>query len=329
MSLRLWPLAAAVVVVCACGKSPTYERPDAPKGGSDSGGGGDAQGWTTLISRSWSIGSGSQTYECDRIQVPNDMYISAFSPMSPIGTHHQVLTIDSSDTPVGEYDCNPESGTLSGEMLFAAGIGTPELDFPAGVAVHLTAGTWINLNLHLFDEQDNGLSGVSGVQVKTVPASSVENVADMTFSGTISIDVPSDGMPHTAAGGCTATTQNALAGTHVFQLWPHEHQIGTNQAFAINGNTILNQPFSFMNQIAYPMTNMVINSGDQILTTCTYVLPAATCTTSPDTCAVGTCNSVDSRCHVTFGQSSLQEMCFTGIYKYPAGSTTFSCVPGL
>jgi hypothetical protein len=304
----------------ACGKTVSFDKPDAKgSGGSDGGAGGDGGGWQTLISRSWSVSAGEQTYECDRIQVPNDMYINAFSPMSPIGTHHQVLTIDASDTETGDYDCNAESGTLSGEMLFASGIGTPAMTFPAGVAVHLTAGEWINLNIHLFDEQDNALNGVTGVQVKTVPAAEVQNVADMTFSGTFTIDVPSDGQPHTASGGCSAP-----ADWTVFSLWPHEHELGTNQEFQVNGSTILNQPFSFTSQTAYPMNQMQIHQGDQILTTCTYMLAAATCSAS-QACTVGTCGS-DSMCHVTFGQSTTEEMCFTGIYKYPAGSSTFSCV---
>jgi hypothetical protein len=320
MSLRRWQFAVASALLCAACKNVPLTKPDGRV--HDGGTTGDGQGWTTLISRSWSLGSGSQAYECDRIQVPTEMWINAFSPISPLGTHHQVLTIDANDTPTGNYDCNPESGTLSGEMLFAAGVGTPDLEFPAGVAVHLPAGTWINLNLHLFDEQDNTLSGESGVQVKTVAASSVVNEADMTFSGTFSIDVPSDGQPHTAGGGCTAP-----ADWHVFSLWPHEHKLGINQAFAVNGTTLLNQPYSFMNQIAYSMPGLVINAGEQILTTCTYQLPAFTCTTTPmDNCTVGACNTTDHRCHVMFGQSSDEEMCFTGIYKYPAGSSTFSCV---
>lgn len=187
------------------------------------------------------------------------------------------------------------------------------------------------MNLHLFDEQDTALSGTSGVQVKTVQASEVQNEADMVFSGTETIDVPSDGQMHTASGGCTAP-----ATWHVFDLWPHEHELGIGQTWAVNGSDVLNEPFTFGDQVIYPETGMVVNQGDQIVTTCTYMLAAQTCSTSATNCnvtplpagccSVGTCQS-DNLCHVTFGEFTQDEMCFTGMYKYPTSGpdSTFSC----
>jgi hypothetical protein len=32
---------------------------------------------------------------------------------------------------------------------------------------------------------------------------------------------------------------------------------------------------------------------------------------------------------MTFGDGSDKEMCFTGMYKYPAGGSLFSCAMGL
>ncbi len=40
-----------------------------------------------------------------------------------------------------------------------------------------------------------------------------------------------------------------------------------------------------------------------------------------------TCSYVNNTgATVSFGDSSTDEMCFTGIYKYPAGSNVYSCV---
>jgi hypothetical protein len=313
--MRAW--VAAVLVLVACGSSKSPANPDSGNGsGADAATDGNNNGWTTLISRTWDLGSGMETYKCRRIQIPTEMWISGFRAMSPVGTHHEVLTISTSgSSQTGDYDCS--AGSLDPQMLYAAGVNTDDLVFPAGEAVHVPAGSYINLNLHLFNATDNALSGEeSGVLVQTVPAASVVHEIDMTFSGTFVINVPSDGQPHTATGGCTANQDY-----HVFSLWPHMHQTGTHQTFTVTHagtpTTLLDTPYMFTEQRNYPMAETVISANDQIQTTCTFEF-AATCSSSQP-CSVGACGS-DSLCHVTFGESSTEEMCFTGIYKYPAAS---------
>lgn len=291
-------------------------------------------GFVKLIARTWSLQPGQlDTYRCTRIQVPSDMWVSAFQLEGPTGTHHAVLTFDPNDTAhpdAGDYNCVASDGLLNNQMIYAAGIGTQDFALPDGVAIHLAAGQWINLNLHLFDATDNALSGESGVFVKTVPQAQVVHEADMMFSGTFTIDVPSDGNPHVATGGCTAPTD-----WHVFALWPHMHKTGTGQQFIVNDNgtvsTLLNiNNYSFTEQRNYTMEalmgqpDFMVHAGDTITTTCTYVLPAQSCNaTTP--CSLGTCNMADHLCHMQFGDSSDSEMCFTGMYKYPAGGNTFDC----
>lgn len=323
-STRFWLVAGLVAAGAACGKDATNPNGH-PDGPGSSGGGSDgsvvnpdadtADGWVTLVERGWSITAGSlDVYECHRMQVTQDMWISAYHSVAPHGTHHEVLTIDTNDTNTGDYDCTAGTGTFGGELLYAAGVGTPDFTFPAGVAVHVAAGTWINLNLHLFDATDNDLSGTSGVQVKTVDPASVQNPADMTFSGTFTISVPAENPPQpvNAAGGCTTSTD-----WHVFALWPHMHQIATHQSLVYqppNGSptTLLDTDYDFSNQKTYPMTSVTIPKGSQITTTCTYLNNTAVTAPPGHT--------------IAFGESSTDEMCFTGLYKYPAGGTTFACV---
>jgi len=292
----------AVFLLGACGSSGPAANPDG--GGGDASGGGDANaGWTPLISRTWTLGPGGQNYECRRIQVPTEMWISGFRAMSPPGTHHSVLTISTNSSQLGDYDCS--AGNLDLQMLYASGVNTDDLVFPAGMAVHIPAGQYINLNLHLFNATDNTLNEESGVLVQTVPASQVTHEIDMVFSGTFNINIPSDGQPHTATGGCAAPTS-----WNIFALWPHMHQTATHQTFTVTHAgtpaTLLDTPYMFTEQRNYPMAQTLINQGDQITTTCTYV------NTTGQT--------------INFGDSSTKEMCFTGIYKYPAGGSLLSCV---
>src|SRR4029078_2931120 len=102
--------------------------------------------------------------------------------MAPTGTHHTILTI-TSDPTTGDTDCTPQPEPT---MLYAGGIGTKDVLFPGGVAIKLTAGQYIRLELHLYNASDNQETGTSGLQFKTIAASQVANEADMIFLGNIS-----------------------------------------------------------------------------------------------------------------------------------------------
>jgi hypothetical protein len=295
-------LVLAVAAACKAGAPGTPV--DAPP--VDSTDGPTADGWTPLLGRGWTLPAGAtNTYKCTRIRVANDMWIAGFRAASPPGTHHEVLTISTTSTATGDYDCT--AGSLDTEMLYAAGVGTDDLLFPTGVAMHLTAGTYINLNLHLFNATDNQMTGNSGVMVKVVPSTDVQHQADMMFSGTFTLDIPSDNQAHPASGGCTAPSD-----WHIFTLWPHMHQTATHQTWTYThggvATTLLDDDFRFAEQRNYPIADTLIHKGDQINTVCTYVNNTGT--------------------PMSWGDGSDKEMCFTGMYKYPAGGNLFQCTSG-
>jgi hypothetical protein len=291
-------LVSALFGVLGACKSDSAGTPDGPSASPD--------GWTPLVGRSWTLPPGAtNTYKCVRIRVDNDVWISGFRAAAPLGTHHSVLTISPAGAQLGEYECGP--GSLDSQMLYAAGVGTDDLLFPPGVAMHLAAGTFINLNLHLFNATDNPLADRSGVLVKVVQLADVVHEADMMFSGTFSINIPNDGERHTAAGGCTAPTD-----WHIFTLWPHMHQTAIHQTWTITRNgtptTLLDDDFLFEEQRNYPIADTLVRRGDRIDTVCTYI------------------NNTETV--MTWGDGSDREMCFTGMYKYPAGGNLFQCTGG-
>ena len=299
-SLFVFGLAIGACGGGGSGGNPGDDTVDAPTALVD---GTAADGWTALISRSWTLPAGAtNTYKCTRIRIANEMWVAGFRAASPPGTHHSVLTISTSSTTTGDYDCS--AGSLDNQMLYAAGVGTDDLEFPAGVAMHVAAGTFLNLNLHLFNATDDPMADTSGVLVKIVAQADVVNEADMMFSGTPLINIPSDNQPHTAQGGCTAPTN-----WHVFTLWPHMHQTATHQKWTLTHNgtqtVLLDDNYQFEEQKNYPIADTLIAQGDTIRTTCTYV------------------NNTGST--MTFGDGSDKEMCFTGMYKYPAGGSLFQC----
>jgi hypothetical protein len=259
-------------------------------------------GWTELIGRSWTLGPGREGYRCTRIQVPADMWISGFRTLAPVGTYRDVLTISTTSSPLGDYDCAP--GNIDQQLLYASGVATDDLRFPDGVAIHLTAGMYLNLNLYLVNPTADQLSDTSAVLVRTVDATQVAHEADMMFAGTFNINVPSDGQPHIAQGGCTAP-----ADWHVLALWPRMHQTAVHQSLVVTHastpTTVLDAPYDFDVQKNYPMQDTMVHAGDAVSVTCTYV---------------NTTGIV-----MTYGDLATAETCFTGIYKYPAGGQLYDC----
>jgi hypothetical protein len=302
-----------LVALAACGKSAgggdTIDAPgtvDSPATSIDAPP--PPSGFVPLIGRSWSLKAGeTDTYKCTRVTVPTDTYIAAYHADAPQGTHHTVLTISTTTQPDGDYDCS--AGALDYQMLFASGVGTDDLAFPSDVGFLIPAGSKLNLNLHLFDATDHALSGTTTIYIKPLPAAPAQ-IAEMMFSGDIIklySGIPSDGQAHTVTGGC-AFSENAT----VIALWPHMHQTATHQKVVQTHNStptaILDDDYSFAEQKNYPENPMIsVANGDRIDTTCTYV------------------NNTGST--VMFGESSLDEMCFTGIYRFPAQNKgLLSCV---
>lgn len=306
MTLR--PLFAALLLLGACGDDGGGTTPGDPDAGVDAPNV-DAPiptGYTRLIGRSWSLQPGqNDTYRCVRFTLTEDTYITNIMAQAPLGTHHTVLSIASGSAagPDGEQDCGVN--TLGMVMLYASGVGTAPLDFPEGVGIRVRAGQQIHLNLHLYNTSDEVLTGESAILVKqssTPPAILAENV----FAGSFQINIPPM-TTRTVTGGCTATRDYTL-----FALWPHMHQVATHQKVElVRGGTptvLHDEPFNFAEQDYYLQEPAVqVQQGDQIRVTCTYV---------------NTTNRT-----ITFGDSSDQEMCFSGLYRYPAGNggSIFEC----
>lgn len=317
LAMREYAILASLVFAVGCGgTNPGGGGDDDPTPMDAPGGNADAYvppaGYTRLIGRTWTAPAGaSDIYKCVRVTVPEDMYITNIQAEAPLGTHHTVLSIAGSNGtsgPDGEQDCGV--GTLGMVMLYASGVGTSPLDFPQDVGIKVAAGTQIHLNLHLYNAGDELLTGESAIWVKSQPTPT-PTLAEMVFAGKFlfSINGTPEGqtpMPQTVTGGCTVNSPYSL-----FAVWPHMHKLATHQKVELirnNATTDLHdKPFNFNEQNYYMQSPIVqVQNGDEIRVTCTFVNP--------------------SKNSVTFGDSSDQEMCFSGLYRYPAkDSGLFQC----
>lgn len=280
---------------------------DAPVGDPD---GSIPADYTRLIGRTWTLAAGqADTYRCIRLTVPEDTYITNIMAQAPLGTHHTVLSIATGSRVAGadgEYNCRvSDLGTV---MLYASGVGTSPLDFPAGVGIKIAAGTQIHLNLHLYNAGDTELSGESSLMVKA-SATPPPMLAEMVFAGGFGFSIPANTPPtdpYEYTSGCTVDTPYNL-----FAVWPHMHQYAVHQKveFIRDGasTTLHDLAYSFAEQKYYRKDPIVaIQAGDQIRVTCSWI------------------NTTGSS--LGFGDSSDTEMCFAGLYRYPAANTNlFRC----
>ena len=76
-------IAFSFVVAAACHHAEPPPAPDAPAA---------APEWVPLVTRTWTLAANDQRYVCRRIQIAQDMWIGGFRALSPIGTHHAVVS---------------------------------------------------------------------------------------------------------------------------------------------------------------------------------------------------------------------------------------------
>jgi len=303
MHARLFVLAGLAIAGCGTDVRPTGAGPD---GGNDQGG--DfvpPQGYTRLIGRRWEVAPGANVYKCVRVTVPADTYITSFAVQSPVGAHHGVLSIAKgygTEGPDGEQDCTPS--TIGMNMLYASAIGTDALELPSGVGIHIPGGQQIHLNLHLYNAGDEELTGESVIwgQASSTPP---QTLAEMVLAGPLDISIPPDNAPHEVTGECTARNDFSL-----FAVWPHMHALGTAQkvelVHASSTDVIHDKAFNVDDQ-SYDLLRPALSvaKGETIRVTCSYTNP----TSAP----------------VMFGETAADEMCFAGLYRYPAAGSDELC----
>ena len=150
--------------------------------------------------------------------------------------------------------------------------------------------------VYLYNTTGQEMTGTSGTLVQTIDESEVVHQAEMVFAGSVAIAIPPQSTD-SSSGWCTFP-QDAT----IMTVWPHMHQYGTHMDVvhetAGGDVTLHDAPFNFAEQLNYPIPETQVKAGETVRVRCSYM------------------NTSDSL--VTFGDSSNQEMCFAGLYRYPA-----------
>lgn len=252
--------------------------------------------WHMLVAGDWELAAGEEGYRCARLTVDEDLYIKEFQPIAPLGTHHTLLSVNEEPTaPDGIEVCGPnDNGHVT---LLGSGVGEDYSSgpLPDGVAYKIPKGSQVNLNLHLFNVQDDALAGLSGVKIRTTTEDKVKEYAQVTLAGPVMLSIPQG--ESTSKGTCTLESDATI-----FAVSPHMHQLGRYlKALAKPAQgepvTLYDGPYDFNEQRQYPVEMLQLRAGDTIEVECTYD------------------NTTDQT--VKFGNSSLEEMCFIGLYRFP------------
>lgn len=258
-------------------------------------------GWLSLIEADWELAPGTETHLCVRATVPRDVLLHEFTPINPLGTHHTVLSVHPGGALDGVVLCGAD---VSGRNLYSAGVGTEPWVLPEGVATRVSAGEQLMLNLHLFNTGGDELRGRSGVLVRTLGEAEVEHEAGALLAGPIMLEIPPG--RSTVNGQCTFFDDATI-----FGVAPHMHQLGVHMKVVANSSdagvvVLFDGPFSFESQLRYPVDFVAMKTGDTVDVACTYE------------------NDTDG--NVLWGDSSLSEMCFASINRFPSHGTGYVCV---
>lgn len=274
---RVAPLflaAAAVAAVAACTDDPPPVDPTPT--------------WQPLVSSTWTLQPGEEkTSQLAVTSVDQDLAVTAIRPIAPPGTHHTLLAAG-------------DASLSNTNIIYASGVGTPEIAFPDGVALSLRAGSLLGLQLHIYNNTDAPLSGTSGIEVKTMDPAAVQHEVDLFLPGPKDLTIPPG--TSTVSGTCTVTSDQT-----VFGLFPHMHQYGAHlkTTLTVGGTTMVlhDDAYSFEHQQIAMFAPIQLHAGDTITTECTWN------------------NTTAATLH--YGESSDTEMCYSILFRYPDDGREF------
>ncbi len=297
-------LLGTIAMVAGCGGDSTRPAPPPPPPPPP------PDVWHDVAGRSWTMPGQSEGYVCFGVHVTSDEYLTGFRLASPSSAQKEVL-ITVSDTPVTEGSFACSAGSLNTHLIYAASGPTGPIEFPAGFGVHVSAGQYVLLNIHADNGADTSVTASTSVEARIGTAADVTTPIDMQMAGTFLINIPADGLLHTATGSC-----NAEADNHLLAFLPLMRSAGKHQTVSITAGpttqVIFDQDFDLLHDnYTQAATPIAIAMGNHLTTQCSFMNTGATT--------------------LNYGESSQNESCLAAIYRYPtaAAGSLYDCAQGL
>jgi hypothetical protein len=139
--------------------------------------------WKVIAQRSWTVGADSDSYKCTVERVASDKYITGFRVVSPAQAQARVtLSVVEAAPKPGDFDCI--RGAVGGsEMIYASGMGTDAIEFPAGEGVHVSAGQYLLLVIHLRNASGSAVSSSTKIEARDASANEVTTPIHVLLAG--------------------------------------------------------------------------------------------------------------------------------------------------
>src|SRR5689334_13452522 len=100
-----WSIIGAALLGVACSSA---ARNAGTQRSSPSDAGGSGADFRLLAEGDWQLDPGTEDYFCVRKTIEKDEFVGGFRPITPLGTHHTVLSIDTGTADAG---ARPPDGT--------------------------------------------------------------------------------------------------------------------------------------------------------------------------------------------------------------------------
>jgi hypothetical protein len=273
--------------------------------GCDSVGSGmEDDGYEVFASMDWELSRGEEKYYCIRKTIDEDMYFSGFEALAPPGTHHTVMTVGSVSGPDGLRECTSYDHQFDG-FMFESSSDAGRFELLPGLAARVKAGQQVNINIHVLNATDATLSGTTGTRVKRVEPTEDFELATSVYMGKLTLEIPPGESTH--MGDCQVSDDVTL-----FGVLPHMHTFGSHmkvvaKSSVMGDQVILDEDFYFdSNKELFPIEEVPMKLGDKIEVYCSYE------NTTGDI--------------LRWGQDGYTaEMCFAGVYLYPADKQSSAC----
>ena len=259
--------------------------------------GGNQDVWATVAQRQWSMPSESEGYKCHAELVTSDEYFTGFRLASPPAAQTELYVLmRPSVQQVGDYDCDSGS-ILGGEAIYIAGPGTTQLEFTGGKGVHVASGQYLMFVVHVVNTTSSGVTASTKVEGRVAAAKDVTTPIDMFLGGRLDLLIPADGSAVVWNGSCVVQDE-----MHLVAVMPLMRALGVHESVAntvgSNAQTLFDESFDPQHVLYTTLTSDVdIPAGSRLTTSCTFV---------NNTGVV-----------VNDGESASDEICFSGIYRYP------------
>jgi hypothetical protein len=264
------------------------------------------------------IDAGGEETVCivKRLDNTEDIMATSFVADLAPGSHH-LIVYKSTDTEenLTPFACSPFVGLIdqTAEPLMLVNKLHLQYDFPPNVGMMLPAGQMLRIEAHYINTTAAQITGQGNITVHGIPtaqATGYQN-ADFGFWGTTRINIPAK-----SAYTTPVHYQGGLAGSKIFGLTTHQHQLGTRvQVWQTSGlQTAPADSALVMDEQDW--SNPALKAFDP---------PLSFDGTDGFSYQCSWQNSTDQT--VSFGESALDEMCFVGFYYYPSQGFDI-CVDG-